>query len=103
MLHMAAMAGHVDIARILLQKGEKVDSSTREGHTALHMAVEARQDQVIELLLGSGASINAKTAKTGETPLHLAARTSNGLKCLAMLISSGARINEKENVNFESN
>ena len=92
------MAGHVDIARIVLQKGEKVDSATREGYTALHLAVEARQDQIIELLLGSGASINAKTVKTGETPLHLAARTSNGLKCLSMLISSGARINERENV-----
>lgn len=51
--------------------GEKVDVATKEGYTALHLATENRQDQVIELLLGFGASINAKTAKKGSTPLHL--------------------------------
>lgn len=70
----------------------------QEGYTALHLATENRQDQVIELLLGFGASINAKTTKEGSTPLHLAAKTSDCLKCVAMLISSGARINERQYV-----
>ena len=56
---------------------------------------------MIELLLGHGASINAKTAKEGSTPLHLAAKTSDCLKCLIMLISSGARINEVQNVSLD--
>lgn len=64
----------------------------------MHLAAENRQDQVVELLLGYGAFINAKTSKHGETPLHLAAKTNDSLKCVAMLISSGARINEIQNV-----
>ena len=53
---------------LALQQGSKIDTSDREGDTALHIAAARRQDTVIEFLVGKGADVNAKN-KAGETPL----------------------------------
>ncbi|KAF8774112.1 Ankyrin-1 like protein [Argiope bruennichi] len=92
-LHIAAAAGHVEVVRSLLNKGESVDIKTNDGQTALHIAVQACQPRVVETLLGYGAQIRLKAGKSGETPLHIAARTAGGEKCAELLLKSGAEVN----------
>ena len=70
----------------------------QEGYTALHIAVQAGYEKVVEALLGMGAAVQLTAGKTGETPLHTAARNENGFKCVEMLIKSGAQINALEDV-----
>lgn len=64
------------------------------------MAVEAGQSEVVEVLLGYGASAHCKTSENNETPLHLAAKTENGLDAARLLIKSGANVNAIEKVRF---
>ena len=44
----------------LLEKGEKVDATTNDNYTALHIAVEYGQPKVVETLLGFGAQVHIK-------------------------------------------
>ncbi|KAG8184723.1 hypothetical protein JTE90_019327 [Oedothorax gibbosus] len=92
-LHIAAAAGHVEVVRSLLNKGESVDIKTNDGFTALHIAVQGCQPRVVETLLGYGAQIRLKAGKSGETPLHIAARTPGGEKCAELLLKSGGEVN----------
>lgn len=77
----------------LLEKGEKVDATTNDNFTALHIAVEAVRPNVVETLLGYGAQVHVKGGKDKETPLHIAARVQGGEKCASMLLKSGAEPN----------
>ncbi|XP_013382005.1 serine/threonine-protein phosphatase 6 regulatory ankyrin repeat subunit A-like [Lingula anatina] len=92
-LHAAAKRGHTAVVRSLLQKGAQVDARTKDNYTALHIAVEACRPLVVQTLLGFGAQVELKGGLAQETPLHIAARTSEGEKCAEMLIKSGANVN----------
>lgn len=37
---MAAMAGHADVVKSIIQKGEDVDCKTNDGYTALHLGID---------------------------------------------------------------
>jgi len=69
--------------RILLDSGVDVNERDRDGSTALHLAVQMRQDAIIRLLLEEGASTHVKDC-SGKTPMHLAiyANSETGLKIL---------------------
>lgn len=62
------------------------------------MAVQAEKPEVVEVLLGHGASVHLKAGKSGETALHTCSRTKNGHECADLLIKSGAPINEVNEV-----
>ncbi|CAH1122114.1 unnamed protein product [Ceutorhynchus assimilis] len=89
-IHTAARYGHVGIINTLLQKGEKVDVTTNDNYTALHIAVESCKPLVVETLLGYGADVHVRGGKLKETALHIAARVRDGEKCALMLLKSGA-------------
>lgn len=72
-IHLAAGAGHVEVLRLLLLKGADVDALTRDGNTALHLAVEERRRDCAKLLLASGARTDIRNSVDGDTPLHIAA------------------------------
>lgn len=60
--------------------------------TALHIAVEVGNYEVVECLLGHGASVDGVAGESKETPLHAACRLGEvqGEKCAQMLLKSGA-------------
>ena len=94
-LHLAARQGHLEIARLLLEKG--ADPNRRQDATArtpLHLAVQHQNEQVTKLLLERGANPNlvARYGK-GETlvPLQLAARSGDG-EIARLLLRYGARL-----------
>ena len=75
-----------------------VDVNTKGGEygiTPLHLAASWDSLKVAELLISSGADLEAKD-NDGDTPLHLAARD-NSLAVSELLISSGAEVDVKDN------
>jgi ankyrin repeat protein len=75
-LHYAAMAGHFDVAEILLRHHSDVNAQDNRGRTALAQACHAGPwksepaEEIIQLLLDSGAKIDLfKAAAMGRTAL----------------------------------
>lgn len=68
-LMMAALEGHDDWCRRLIDRGAKVN---RDGWTPLHYAAVGPKTQAVVLLLDRGAAIDAR-APNGNTPLMMAA------------------------------
>lgn len=71
-LDLATGKGNLVVMGKLLTHNANVNSKTREGHTALHMATLKDLDGAMNLLVGAGANVNAE-AEHGFTPLHYAA------------------------------
>ena len=87
-MHVAAMAGHIDILSLLLKHGADVDVRDDYGVTPLYRAEKL---EVGEFLLDRGADINAR-GKTGATPLSGALWLSR-VEFAQMLVKRGASIN----------
>ncbi|WP_265032114.1 ankyrin repeat domain-containing protein [Wolbachia endosymbiont (group A) of Merzomyia westermanni] len=114
LLHWAALKGHSDIAKFLVDKEANVNAKDILGRTPIHFAVmnnhkdiqdvygrgstyttaESSDEEVIQLFLMRGASIN-EADKNGETPLHLASWGGH-LDTLQHLINNGANISTKD-------
>ncbi|XP_075992286.1 uncharacterized protein LOC142987425 [Anticarsia gemmatalis] len=72
-LHYAARKGYIDICKILLQYGAKIDALTKSGlATPLHKAAAAGKLEALKYLIQSGAQITMQDAD-GQTVLHKAA------------------------------
>ncbi len=90
---------NIDIARILLDRGAKVDAEGPEG-TALFIAASRNENATaaLQLLLEHGAEVNLCQSPKDcpsyeyETALHAAARSGNA-DAVLFLLSKGAEIN----------
>jgi ankyrin repeat protein len=83
-----------DFVELLLEKGARIDITTRVG-TALHYAARYDYRKIVELLLERGAPLDAKDAN-GLTPLSHACRGGyDGV--VAMLLKKGADANAVNN------
>ncbi|KAL5603557.1 hypothetical protein FOVSG1_006307 [Fusarium oxysporum f. sp. vasinfectum] len=69
LLHSASRYGCIEAIDHLLSLGVDINSTNRDGETALFQACRAGSLEAVELLLGKGAD-PAIAASTGETPLH---------------------------------
>ncbi|KAK1312590.1 hypothetical protein QJS10_CPA07g01168 [Acorus calamus] len=87
-LHTAAIKGHRDAVRTLIDYGADLHARDREGHTPLHLAVEGGSADAVEALVDKGADVNARTGR-GATPLYMA--RSMGHEAIAqLLLANGA-------------
>ena len=59
-LHLAAHAGHVSTAEVLLKAGVSRDARTKVDRTPLHLSAQEGHIEIVRLLLQHGADINAK-------------------------------------------
>jgi ankyrin repeat protein len=89
-LHLAAFAGNLDVARVLLDAGAEVNAlaDNEFKNTPLQVSALTGQVDVARLLLARGADAKAKQAG-GFTALHEAALSGNR-KLLALLLDAGA-------------
>eukprot|EP00118_Oscarella_pearsei_P003104 m.12968 g.12968 ORF g.12968 m.12968 type:complete len:2147 (+) comp24414_c0_seq2:49-6489(+) len=69
-LTLAACGGHGDLAKVLIECGANLEELNDEGYTPLMEAAREGND-VVCLLVNSGANVNAITEETQETPLSL--------------------------------
>ena len=58
--------------------GVKVNKRDKDGWAALHLAVENKNVETVNMLLNAGAKVNIFIKKKW-TPLHMAAKENNGL------------------------
>ncbi|CAA7389387.1 unnamed protein product [Spirodela intermedia] len=87
-LHSAAVKGHRDVVRLLVEFGAELEGQDVEGHTPLHLAVEGGCLDTVAALLDLGANVNAKSRR-GATPLYMA--KSMGYDAVSqLLLSRGA-------------
>ena len=90
-----------EIVNLLIERGADAKAIDDTHHTPLHLA---SNKETAELLIDSGADVNAKTQRTGETPLYAAARNAAQgasksydvyLNLTKLLIAKGADPNVK--------
>ena len=105
---LAALAGHKNIAQILISNGADVDARG-DGHTALHLVASAGNENIARFLMARGADINARN-DDGATPLHCVSvhqaympgprmnKFIEGCRMVARaLIDKGAEVNARDN------
>lgn len=103
-LMIAAMEGSVEIMRLLILRGANVNACVESsssgqtamyGTTALHFAVENKQQEAAMLLIQNGADCNRRQACYGLTPLMIAARLGHH-ELVRVLITAGANVHHKD-------
>jgi ankyrin repeat protein len=91
-LHWAARGNNVEVASLLMSRGESVSLTNSNGETPLFWAVANGKVKAAELLLKNGAEVNARNA-FGGTPLLTAARNTDLPELMKLLIEAGANVN----------
>ena len=96
-LDCAARLGHVDVMRLLIERGAM--ATVQQGsRTALHHAAKHNQVAAIELLVREAANVDAEDAE-GWTPLLLASLDDHG-PAVETLCSSGADVSVRVKTHF---
>ncbi|XP_076449866.1 protein phosphatase 1 regulatory subunit 16A-like [Babylonia areolata] len=70
LLHIASANGYIEVVDFLLNNHVCVDTRDKDSWQAVHAAAYWAQQEILELLVDSGADLDAKT-KSGETPFDL--------------------------------
>lgn len=98
MVHYAALGGHVDALRLLLEKGAATGCSTRlGGDCPLHLAAQGGHVEAISVLCEFGANINIRSGNRGYYPIHYAARFGHA-EVISLLHKKGATIDALDNL-----
>jgi len=90
-LLVAAASHHIDICKLLIEKGANEEANDSRGWTSLFYAVLSRQIETVQLLCDYGANVNARD-ENGQTPLYYAA---GNLPIVKELIERNADINAR--------
>ena len=93
LLHCAAVHGHVEPVRLLLEAGAEKDATTRSGMMPLHFAAHSNHLDVVRCLIESGAKKDELTRATGSSPLHVASVEGN-LQIVRCLVEFKAKIDQ---------
>ncbi|XP_051927506.1 histone-lysine N-methyltransferase EHMT2 [Hippocampus zosterae] len=86
----AAEHKHVQVIKVLLNRGADVTINDKELNVCLHWAAYAGNVDIAEMVLNAGCSL-ASVNVHGDTPLHIAAREGY-LECVTLFLSRGADI-----------
>ena len=87
-LHVATLNGHVDVAKLLIQKGADVNAVDKYYRTSLHRAALKAYVDIAKLLIQNGADVNAM-GNANRTSLHAAAGNGH-IDVAKLLIQNGA-------------
>ncbi|GIY83976.1 ANK_REP_REGION domain-containing protein [Caerostris darwini] len=99
-LHTAIRLNFVDVAKILLEKETNVDANLSSfGRSSLHVAAEAGDLTLVNILIEKMADVNFKT-ELGYTPLTMSLIGKVNLEVVRTLISKKADINTKNLIEF---
>ncbi|MFY9259905.1 MAG: ankyrin repeat domain-containing protein [Gallionella sp.] len=94
-LHQAASQCAVKAIELLLANKADVNAADNQGYTPLHRAISYGKNDTrkiaVEILLKSGANVNAKTTRDGETPFHKAIDRDD-VEIIKLLLNYGADV-----------
>jgi ankyrin repeat protein len=90
----AAHFGHIDICRLLIDKGAQLEAKGSGGRTPLHWAAEQGRVEIVRLLCDRGADVEAHTIK-GSRPLHSAAYNGHISIVIELIEERNAEINAR--------
>ncbi|KAI5849386.1 ankyrin repeat-containing domain protein [Morchella snyderi] len=90
-LYAIVKGGHVDMAKLLLEKGADVDAMSDYGQTALHAAAGGGHVDMAKLLLEKGANVHARNSG-GRTAVYAAAKGGH-VDMVELLLENGAFFN----------
>ena len=90
-LHTAAIAGNLEIARLLLDAGAEIDGGDADESTALHVAALQRRLDLVAFLLSRGADVNRRD-RNGAYALSFALAGGDSL-VVARILDAGADLN----------
>lgn len=90
-IHLAALYGHTDCVRLLLDKGARADVADADGALPLHDASAGGYTRIVEMLLDASPDAIDRGDSEGDTALHNAARGSHA-EVLELLVSRGADV-----------
>jgi ankyrin repeat protein len=74
-LHIVAIWGDVEAAKVLLDAGADIDALGEEDHTPLHEAIHLGHIEMVRLLVGRGADLQRRCSFG--SAVELAARSAN--------------------------
>jgi ankyrin repeat protein len=89
-LHLASRGGHVDLARMLVERGADVSAQDQDGSTALHLACRKGHVELAQMLLKNGADVSAQD-RDGSTVLHFVSRYGH-MDLARILIERGTEV-----------
>ncbi|OAF67856.1 putative ankyrin repeat protein [Intoshia linei] len=99
-MHLAALFGHTEIAKILVNNGFNVDALNVKQDTPLLWAVRFNNIETVKYIISHDIIIDAANDK-GSTALHWAVRYGY-IDCVKLLISKGAKVNKKRKTGIAS-
>jgi ankyrin repeat protein len=91
----AALAGQLDITKLLIAKGADVMARNSGGFTALHAAAYSGSVAVVSVLLDNKSVLDDAANKAGATPLFVAAEM-NQKDVVELLIARGSDVKRPE-------
>jgi len=90
----AAHYGHIDICRLLIDKGAQLEAKGSGGRTPLHWAAEQGHIEIVRLLCDRGADVEARS-NTERRPLHQAAHQGHISIVIELIEERNAEINAR--------
>ena len=92
LLPLAAKYKNLEIVSAFIEKGVNINSTNREGKTALHFAIENDDFEMLKFLIKHQATLDVKDKK-GKTPLFYACVKKKSQKITELLLALGANPN----------
>ncbi|MDD5424979.1 MAG: ankyrin repeat domain-containing protein [candidate division Zixibacteria bacterium] len=96
-VHGAIWSGKLDILKILVENGARINVLDRNGFSPLHHAIIQKNNDIVKYLLAHGAFLNVRDEKYGCTELHIAAVNGNR-ELVELLINEGSRFDIADNL-----
>jgi len=93
-LNLASRNGHMNLARMLVDRGADVSAQDKDGRTPLHWALMEVRVDVARMLVECGADVSAQD-KDGRTPLHSASFWGH-VDVARMLVERGADVSVQD-------
>ncbi len=99
LLHRAIHEGKVELVKLLIASGAKVNTKNSAGMTPLHIAIREDNDDLAKRLIAMGADVNAKNSD-GMTPLYLCAARGGVSGEMIKLLSSATVVSLAKKVSL---
>ncbi|KAJ3666966.1 hypothetical protein Zmor_002382 [Zophobas morio] len=90
-LHYACKHQNLDVVKLLLAKGAKLNLPDAKGKLPIHYACKNLEAEIVQMLLSSGSEVDVPDAK-GRFPIHIACKNKR-VNIVGILLAKDAKVN----------